>query len=88
MLNGYSAENIGKKVIHDFPVLMTAELAFWPFFNFINFKYVPVNFQSTIIYVGTVFWATILSSIEESASNAEQSRESMLLPTASPAVDE
>jgi len=46
---------------------MTAELAFWPLFNMIVFKHVPLNLQTTCVYFGTIAWAIILSGIEERA---------------------
>ena len=75
IMNGYSPERIGQKVMKDFPVLMTAELAFWPLFNMAVFKHVPLNLQSTCVYFGTIVWAIILSAIEERAMNSEYIKE-------------
>ena len=66
-LNGYNVQQIGQKVMQDFPVLMSAELAFWPLFNMVVFKHIPLHLQSACVQVGTIAWAIILSAIEERA---------------------
>jgi hypothetical protein len=74
-MNGYNAKQVANKVQRDFPVLMTAELAFWPLFNSMVFKHAPINLQSTFVYFGTIMWAIILSAIEERAINSDQLNE-------------
>jgi hypothetical protein len=54
---------------------MTAELGFWPLFNMAVFKKAPIHLQSTFIYIGTIFWAMILSAIEERAISGAYDRE-------------
>ena len=64
VLDGKNYEEIKKKVERDFPVLMLAELAFWPLFNFFVFKKVPLSLQTSAIFAGTSVWAFVLSGIE------------------------
>ena len=66
VLDGLDNEAIKQKVKNEFPVLMAAELAFWPLFNFIVFKKVPIKLQTLSVCVGTIAWASILSSIQSS----------------------
>ena len=63
-MDGKDLDETWLKVKRDFPVLMTAELGFWPFFNFVVFKKVPIPLQASCVCFGTIFWAFILSTIE------------------------
>lgn len=64
VLDGKNSGEIKEKVKEDFPILMMAELAFWPLFNFFVFKKVPVSLQTSAVFMGTSVWAFILSGIE------------------------
>lgn len=64
VLDGLESEELIEKVKTDTPVLMTADIAFWPLFQFFNFRFVPIFYQTTAIYTASLFWTIIMSAIE------------------------
>jgi protein Mpv17 len=56
-----------------FPTLITRTWQIWPFVQVINFKYVPLPYQSIVVGVVSLFWNTYISTVNNSASQIAHS---------------
>lgn len=63
-MDGLSLKECFKKVEADWPIYMLADLAFWPFFQYLNFRFVSLNFQATAVNAACLFWNVVMSAIE------------------------
>lgn len=63
-MDGLDRSAVVQKIQTDWPIYMSADLAFWPFFQFLNFRFVPLHYQTTAIYVASLFWSVVMSTIE------------------------
>lgn len=48
-------------VTKNFWEVLLANYCYWPFVNFLNFKFVPLHFRMAVINLCAVFWNTFLS---------------------------
>ena len=76
LLDRMSAREILEKVKRDFWILLIADGLFWPTYNYFNFMFVLPRLQTSVIYLGTLISASILSAIESrSVDPIEEIRE-------------
>ena len=64
LLDGMNPTEILEKLKRDFFIIIIADGAFWPAFNYFNFMYVLPRMQTTVVAIGTLFSACIMSAIE------------------------
>ena len=76
LLDGFSAKEIFEKVKRDFLILLIADGMFWPTYNYFNFMFMLPRLQTSVVYMGTLISASILSAIESrSVDPIEEMRE-------------
>lgn len=71
-MDGLSSDDTLDKLKKDWPVYMAADAVFWPFFQFLNFKFVPLHYQTTSIYAACLFWSIVMSAIESRTTDIQQ----------------
>lgn len=64
VMDGLTPEKLWEKVKRDWPIYMIADLSFWPFFQVLNFKFIPIKFQTLAIYTATLLYTVVMSAIE------------------------
>jgi hypothetical protein len=51
------------QIQNDFWFTYMYDLMFWPTISFFNFKYIPINYQPSVIYSASLIWTGIMSYI-------------------------
>ncbi|KRW99861.1 hypothetical protein PPERSA_10980 [Pseudocohnilembus persalinus] len=53
-----------EKVKKDFFTCYKADLLYWPFIQFVNFRYFPIHLQSVAVNVASTLWGAFLSYVQ------------------------
>jgi hypothetical protein len=61
--NGVSFKNSNKTLKNDFSFTYALDIAMWPALMWFNFKYMPINYQPSVVYCGSMVWTAVLSAI-------------------------
>ncbi|KAL4432324.1 hypothetical protein ABPG74_011083 [Tetrahymena malaccensis] len=65
-LEGGSHQQGKDKVKRDFFRCYLADLAVWPWIQYVNFRYVPPHLQAIVVSTLTVFWGAYISYVQHS----------------------
>ena len=60
-MDGNKHEQSMKRIQRDFYSIMLIDWFLWPALSFVNFKYVPINYQPSVVYCGSMVWTAIMS---------------------------
>ena len=64
LLEGGSMLEAQSKLKKDFWTIYKTDLMFWPFVQFLNFKFVPNHYQALVVSTISVFWGAFLSYVQ------------------------
>lgn len=62
--DGLTVDEYEKRIQRDLPLLISMDACIWPLFNFFNFKYVRPVHQTSVLFLGTLFYSVALSAVE------------------------
>ena len=59
--NGKNTAETQKLVQTDFWKILWIDISYWPLLSFCNFRFIPINYQPTVVYIGSMVWTAIMS---------------------------
>ena len=75
-MDGINNEELIAKIVRDWHIYMIADIGIFPAVQFLNFKYVPLNYQTFVIMFAT-FLSTFLMSAIESREIIEETEDAV-----------
>jgi Mpv17 / PMP22 family len=63
-MDGMNTKELYNKWQRDWRIYMAADFSFWPFFQFFNFRFIELRYQTFGIYVATLLFTVVMSAIE------------------------